>query len=62
MKSYKSTLVMEVKIDLMKELDVLKESWKETRCELACDGHTNINNISLLNIFVSCILVGSWYN
>jgi hypothetical protein len=26
MKSYKSTLVMEVKIDLMKELDVLKES------------------------------------
>lgn len=53
---------MEVKIDLMKELDVLKESWKETTCELACDGYTNINNLSLLNILVCSIFVGSWYN
>jgi hypothetical protein len=44
------TLLKEVKNDLIKDLDVVKESWKKTRC----DGWTSVDNILLLNIVCVC--------
>ncbi len=50
----KTTLSKEVKNDLIKNLDVVKESWKEIGCTITCDGWTSVDNIPLLNILCVC--------
>jgi hypothetical protein len=44
-----------MKNDLIKDLDVVKESWKETTCTITCDGWTNVDNRPLLNILCVCL-------
>ncbi len=34
----RTTFLKEMKNDLIKDLDVVKESWKETICTITCDG------------------------
>jgi hypothetical protein len=51
----RTTLLKEVKNNLIKDLDVLKESWKETRCTITCDGWTSVDNRPLLNINILCV-------
>ncbi len=34
----RTTLLKEMKNDMIKDLDVVKESWKETICTITCDG------------------------
>jgi hypothetical protein len=46
----RTTLLKEVKNDLIKDLDVVKESWKEIRCTIKCDGWTSVDKRPLLNI------------
>ncbi len=50
----RTTLLKEVKNDLIKDLDVVKESWKETGCTITCDGWIGVDNIPLLNILCVC--------
>jgi hypothetical protein len=50
----KTTLLKEVKNDLIKDLDVMKESGKETGCIITCDGWTSVDNKPLLNILCVC--------
>jgi hypothetical protein len=50
----RTTLLKEVKNDPIKDLDVVKESWKETRCTITCDGWISVDNIPLLNILCVC--------
>jgi hypothetical protein len=54
----KTTLLKEMKNDLIKNLDVVKESWKEIGkeigCTITCDGWTSVDNIPLLNILCVC--------
>jgi hypothetical protein len=49
-----TTLLKEVKNDLIKYLDVVKESWKEIGCIVTCDGWTSVDNIPLLYILCVC--------
>ncbi len=46
----RTTLLKEMKNDLIKHLDVVKKSWKKTRCTITCDGWTSVDNTPLLNI------------
>jgi hypothetical protein len=48
------TVLKEVKNDLIKNLNVVKESWKEIGCTITCDGWTSVDNILLLNILCVC--------
>lgn len=50
----RTTLLKEVKNDLIKKLDVVKESWKEIGCTITCDGWTSVGNKPLLNILYVC--------
>ncbi len=50
----RTTLLKETKNDLIKNLDVVKESWKEIGCTIPCDGWTSVDNIPLLNILCVC--------
>jgi hypothetical protein len=50
----RTILLKKVKNDLIKNLDVVKESWKEIGCTIRCDGWTSVDNISLLNILCVC--------
>jgi hypothetical protein len=50
----RTTLLKEVKNDLIKGLDVVKESWKKIGCTITCDGWTSVDNIPLLNILFVC--------
>jgi hypothetical protein len=47
-------LLKEVKNDLIKDLDVVKESWKKIGCTITCDGWTSVDNIPQLNILCVC--------
>ncbi len=48
------TLLKEVKNDLIKDFDVVKERWKKIGCTITCDGWTSVDNIPQLNILCVC--------
>jgi hypothetical protein len=50
----RTTLLKEVKNDLIKDLDVVRESWKEIGCTITCDGWTSVDNKPILNILCIC--------
>jgi hypothetical protein len=50
----RTTLLKGVKNDLIKNLNVVKESWKEIGCTITCDSWTSVDNIPLLNILCVC--------
>jgi hypothetical protein len=43
----RTTLLKKEKNDLIKYLDVVKESWKEIGCTITCDGWISVDNIPL---------------
>jgi hypothetical protein len=49
-----TTLLKEVKNDLIKDLDVVKESWKEIGYTITCDGWTSVDIKPILNILCVC--------
>jgi hypothetical protein len=49
-----TTLLKEVKNYLIKDLDVVKEIYKEIGCTITWDGWTSVDNIPLLNILCVC--------
>jgi hypothetical protein len=51
----RTTLLKEVKNDLIKDLDVVKGSWKETGCTITCDGWTSVDIRTILNILCVCL-------
>jgi len=55
----RTTLLKEMKNDLIKDLDVVKESWKENICTITCDDWTNVDNRPLLNIL--CVFLKGDY-